>query len=85
MNRRTFLHSAAATAGLALVRPLLGKGTGATLTHKERVDRALSGKDLKPPAIYLLSPLQKANRPTRGSGPSGLPPDLQYGHSQSHE
>ena len=53
MNRRTFLHSAAATAGLALARPLLGKTTPATLTHKERVDRALSGQDVdRPPFTF---------------------------------
>src|SRR5271170_4581540 len=53
MNRRTFLHSAAATASLALARPLLGKATPATLTHKERVDRALSGQDVdRPPFTF---------------------------------
>jgi hypothetical protein len=53
MNRRTFLHSAAATAGLALTRPLLAKATPAALTHKERVDRALSGKDVdRPPFTF---------------------------------
>src|SRR3984957_19383042 len=53
MNRRTFLHSAAATAGLALAKPLLGKTTPATLSHKERVDRALSGQDLdRPPFTF---------------------------------
>jgi uroporphyrinogen-III decarboxylase len=53
MNRRTFLHSAAATAGLALAAPLLSKAAAATLTHKERVDRALNGKDLdRPPFTF---------------------------------
>ena len=53
MNRRAFLHSAAATAGLALARPLVSKTTGATLSHKERVDRALTGKDLdRPPFTF---------------------------------
>jgi uroporphyrinogen decarboxylase len=53
MNRRTFLHSAAAAAGLALARPLLGKTTPATLSHKERVDRALSGQDVdRPPFTF---------------------------------
>jgi uroporphyrinogen decarboxylase len=51
MNRRTFLQSAAA--GLALTRPLIGKTTGATLTHKQRVDRALQGQDLdRPPFTF---------------------------------
>jgi uroporphyrinogen decarboxylase len=53
MNRRTFVHSVAASAGLALARPLLGKTTPATLTHKERVDRALSGQDVdRPPFTF---------------------------------
>jgi len=53
MNRRAFLQSAAAAAGIALTRPLIGKTTGATLTHKERVDRALQGQDLdRPPFTF---------------------------------
>ena len=54
MNRRSFLCSAAATAGLALAKPVFGKGTGsATLTHKERVDRALRGQDVdRPPFTF---------------------------------
>src|ERR1700691_2020301 len=53
MNRRTFLQTAAATAGLALARPLVAKATPATLTHKERVDRALSGQDVdRPPFTF---------------------------------
>jgi uroporphyrinogen-III decarboxylase len=52
MNRRDFLSSAAATAGLAFSRPVFG---AATLTHKERVDRALSGQDLdRPPFTFYL-------------------------------
>ena len=54
MNRRSFLRSAAATAGVALAKPLLGNTAGsATLNHKERVDRALQGKDLdRPPFTF---------------------------------
>ncbi len=54
MNRRNFLRSAAASAGFALVKPAFGKTTGsATLTHKERVDRALRGQDLdRPPYTF---------------------------------
>jgi uroporphyrinogen decarboxylase len=54
MNRRSFLRSAAATAGLAMTEPLFGKTAGtATLTHKERVDRALRGQDLdRPPFTF---------------------------------
>jgi uroporphyrinogen decarboxylase len=52
MNRRSFLCSAAATASLALTRPVFGKTT-ATLTHKERVDRALAGQELdRPPFTF---------------------------------
>jgi uroporphyrinogen-III decarboxylase len=52
MNRRSFLRSAAATASLALTRPVFGKST-ANLTHKERVDRALAGRDLdRPPFTF---------------------------------
>lgn len=54
MNRRSFLRSAAITAGVALTRPAFGIVTGkTTLTHKERVDRALRGKDLdRPPFTF---------------------------------
>ncbi len=54
MNRRTFLTSAAATAGLALAKPAFGIVTGKTkLTHKERVDRALRGQELdRPPFTF---------------------------------
>ena len=54
MNRRNFLRSAAATAGLALTKSAFGKTTGTTaLTHKERVDHALRGQDLdRPPFTF---------------------------------
>jgi hypothetical protein len=54
MNRRNFLCTAAATAGLALATPVFGKKTGvARLSHKERVDRALRGQDLdRPPFTF---------------------------------
>jgi uroporphyrinogen decarboxylase len=49
MNRREFIRSAAA--GVALAAPSLIKA--ATLTHKERVDRALRGHDLdRPPYTF---------------------------------
>jgi len=52
MNRRSFLRSAAATASLALAKPVFGKST-ASLSHKERVDRALAGQDLdRPPFTF---------------------------------
>lgn len=56
MNRRRFLRSVAATAGLAFTRPSfpLSNGT-ASMTHKERVDRALRGQDLdRPPFTFYL-------------------------------
>jgi uroporphyrinogen decarboxylase len=54
MNRRQFLHSVAATAGLALTRSAYPFTSGtATLTHKERVDRALRGQDVdRPPFTF---------------------------------
>jgi uroporphyrinogen decarboxylase len=54
MNRRSFLSTAAATAALALARPVFGKNAGtSTLTHKERVERALRGQDLdRPPFTF---------------------------------
>ena len=54
MNRRKFLSAAAATAGLALARPVFGKKTGSsTLSHRERVDRALQGQDIdRPPFTF---------------------------------
>jgi uroporphyrinogen decarboxylase len=52
MNRRSFLHSAAATAALSLAKPILAK-TAAALSHKERVDRALRGEELdRPPFTF---------------------------------
>ena len=56
MDRRHFLHSAAATAGLALTRsPFARAAAPATLTHKERVDRALLGQDVdRPPFTFYL-------------------------------
>ena len=56
MNRRLFLRSAAASAGFAFARPAisLADGTG-TLSHKERVDRALRGEDVdRPPFTFYL-------------------------------
>jgi uroporphyrinogen decarboxylase len=48
-DRRNFLRSAAATAGLAIARPAFGKALG----HKERVDRALRGQDVdRPPFTF---------------------------------
>jgi uroporphyrinogen decarboxylase len=54
VNRRNFLRNATAAASVALAKPLLGKSTGmATLSHKERVDRALKGQDLdRPPFTF---------------------------------
>jgi uroporphyrinogen decarboxylase len=54
MNRRNFLSAAAVSAGLALARPIYGKKAGSSaLSHKERVDRALSGQDLdRPPFTF---------------------------------
>jgi hypothetical protein len=54
MNRRSFLRSATITASLALTRPAFGIVTGKTsLSHKERVDRALGGKDVdRPPFTF---------------------------------
>ena len=54
MNRRNFLSAAAASAGLALSRPIYGKKTSSSaLSHKERVDRALRGEDLdRPPFTF---------------------------------
>jgi uroporphyrinogen decarboxylase len=48
-HRRSFLQKVAATAGLAMAKPLFGKSLG----HKERVDRALRGQDLdRPPFTF---------------------------------
>jgi len=54
MNRRNFLSATAATAALALTRPLLaGRAGSSGLSHKERVDRALRGQDLdRPPFTF---------------------------------
>ena len=62
MDRRRFLSSAAASASLALARPIFGKKTGSSaLSHKERVDRALRGQDVdRPPFTFY----QHYKRPT---------------------
>jgi uroporphyrinogen decarboxylase len=54
MNRRTFLSGATAAAGVAVTRPVFGTKAGSsTLSHKERVDRALRGQDLdRPPFTF---------------------------------
>jgi len=53
-NRRRFLLSAAATAGVALARPALAEAAGQnSLNRKERVDRALAGRDVdRPPFTH---------------------------------
>jgi len=55
MNRRSFLSSTAAAAGLLLSsRSLLSAAVRSKLSHKERVDRALSGRmstGLRTPSI----------------------------------
>jgi len=53
LNRRSFLATASA-AGLALAKPVFsGKTSSSTLSHKERVDRALRGQDLdRPPFTF---------------------------------
>jgi uroporphyrinogen decarboxylase len=62
MNRRNFVSAVAATAGLALARPVFGVKAGSSvLSHKERVDRALRWKDLdRPPFTFY----QHYKRPT---------------------
>jgi hypothetical protein len=52
MNRRDFLYTAAAS--VALATPAFARKAGSsTLTHKQRVDRALQGKDLdRPPFTF---------------------------------
>jgi uroporphyrinogen decarboxylase len=54
MNRRKFLSAATAIAGLALAKPVFARKAGSsTLSHKERVDRALRGQDLdRPPFTF---------------------------------
>jgi uroporphyrinogen decarboxylase len=54
MNRRNFLSTAVATASLTLTGSIFGKErTASTLSHKERVDRALRGDDLdRPPFTF---------------------------------
>jgi uroporphyrinogen decarboxylase len=54
MNRRKFLSATAAAAALALTKPVFGrKAASSTLSHKERVDRALRGEDLdRPPFTF---------------------------------
>jgi uroporphyrinogen decarboxylase len=53
LNRRNFL-AAASAAGLALAKPAFaGKTSSSSLSHKERVDRALRGQDLdRPPFTF---------------------------------
>jgi len=54
MNRRAFLSGVTAAAGVAVTRPVFGTKAGSsTLSHKERVDRALRGQDLdRPPFTF---------------------------------
>ena len=54
IDRRSFLVSAAALAGAVLAQPILGQVSGRKpLTRKERVDRALAGRDVdRPPFTH---------------------------------
>jgi hypothetical protein len=54
MNRRNFLSAAAATAGLAFSsRSLLSAAANSSLSHTERVDRALRGQEVdRPPYTF---------------------------------
>ncbi len=54
MNRRSFLRTSAMAAGVTLTSPAFATSTGKEkLTHKERVDRALAGRDLdRPPFTF---------------------------------
>lgn len=54
MNRRSFLVSAAVAAGVAAAQPIFGKVAGRKpLSRKERVDRALAGRDVdRPPFTH---------------------------------
>jgi uroporphyrinogen decarboxylase len=54
INRRRFVFSAAATAGVALARQVLAEAAGQNpLNRKERVDRALAGRDVdRPPFTH---------------------------------
>jgi hypothetical protein len=62
MNRRNFLSTAAATAVWRSQRLCSARKTGSSsLSHKERVDRALRGQDLdRPPFTFY----QHYKRPT---------------------
>jgi len=62
MNRRNFLYAAAATTSLAIATPALGNKTASSsLTHKERVDRALQGKDLDRPPFTFYHHYKRPN------------------------
>lgn len=54
MNRRGFLFAAAAAAGAAAAQPILGQVAGRKpLNRKQRVDRALTGRDVdRPPFTH---------------------------------
>ena len=54
MNRRKFLSASAAVASLSIARRAFSaKAAAVSLTHKERVDRALRGEDLdRPPFTF---------------------------------
>lgn len=54
MNRRTFLSAASAAAGFGAAKAVFGSpASSSTLSHKERVDRALRGQDLdRPPFTF---------------------------------
>ena len=54
VNRRKFLSATVTVAALSLTEPVFGrKAASSTLSHKERVDRALRGEDLdRPPFTF---------------------------------
>jgi len=54
MNRRSFIRSAAVAAGIAVAQPIFGRVAGRKPLHrKERVDRALAGREVdRPPFTH---------------------------------
>ena len=55
-DRRSFLVSAAAFAGASIAQPILGQVAGQKpLSRKERVDRALAGRDVDRPAALDIA------------------------------
>jgi hypothetical protein len=85
-DRRSFLVSAAALAGAALAQPILGQVAGRKpLTRKERVDRALAGRNVDRPPFTHWHHFGPQTAEVHAKGDARLSLEVQDGHRKGNE